>query len=263
MDTQGYVREGWKRDSGFAVWGITVFLVACLAPLPAHASSTTGSERPSARIVAVFAGHTESLKRDGNHQGVRSASGVWEYRYNDQIAGLFATRSTREIQYKVIPAALNVPYQSRALVAAMIDAQALLEIHHDGVQPRICASLVRAGPGDPLLSYYRGFSVHVFPGSPSVALAREVESAMISAGFTWSNYHLQDIPEERMTLVPGTKATYARDRLALLKQAQMPAVIIECGCIANPLEDNLLKDEQYQKRIVDAVHDAVLQFFHK
>jgi len=262
MENQRYLHARWQNCIGAVRVGIAAFLAVCLATSPAHAFFKTGSQWPASRVVAVFAGHTTSLKRHGNHQGMRSASGVWEFRYNDRVAGLFAARSTDEIHYRVIPASLNVPYQTRALVAAMVGAHALLEIHHDGVQPRIYQSLVRAGPGDPQLSYYRGFSVHIFPNSPSIVLAREIESALISAGLTWSTYHLQDIPGERMTLVPGTKATYARDRLALLTQAQMPAAIIECGCIANPSEDALMKDTRYQEKIVAAIHDAVQNFFH-
>ncbi len=263
MEHQGCVREHRERCSRSAVWRIVALLVTCLLPVPAHAFSQTVSKCPTARIVAVFAGHTKSLTRNGNKQGAWSASGVREYRYNDRVAELFSARSSREIHYKVIPASLNIPYQSRALVAALVGAQALLEIHHDSVQPWICESLLRARTRDPRLAYYRGFSLHVFPASPSLALARDIESSLISAGLTWSTYHQEDIPGERMTLVPGTKATYAREGLALLKQAQMPAVIIECGCIANPSEDNLLKDTHYQAKIVDAVHDAVQNFFRK
>jgi N-acetylmuramoyl-L-alanine amidase len=225
-----------------------------------YANSSVDSVPQSPPIVAVFAGHTESLQWHGNHQGIKSASGIPEHRYNDTVAALFAKRSSRDIRYMVFPAGLNIPYQSRAEVAAIIGARALVEIHHDGVQPDIYSRLLQVRKTDPMLSFYRGFSLHVFPRAPSLTLARDIEDALLAANFSASTYHQEDVSGERMKLVPGTKATYDRQGLALLNSSNIPAVIVECGCIANPAEDKLLKDPAYQNRIVDTVHRGVQRF---
>jgi N-acetylmuramoyl-L-alanine amidase len=113
-----------------------------------------------------------------------------------------------------------------------------------------------------VLGYYRGFSIHVYPEEESIHLARAIESRMISAGITWSGYHTEDIPGERMKLVQGTTAIYERKNLFILRNAIVPTVIIECGCIANPEEEKVLKHQDRVRRIVDAIHKGVADFIY-
>lgn len=47
----------------------------------------------------------------------------------------------------------------------------------------------------------------------------------------------------------------------LLKKSVVPTVIVECGFLSNREESRLLNDESYQKRLVESVKEAVLQYF--
>lgn len=57
------------------------------------------------------------------------------------------------------------------------------------------------------------------------------------------------------------QAKAAPDGVYLLKQAQCPAVIIECGFLSNPQEEELLTQEDYHKRIALCILAGVQQYF--
>jgi len=226
-------------------------------------NGAAGAEFPFARpskLVAVFAGHTGSSNARGNHQGARSASGIYEYRFNEAVAKLFTRMKRNDITYKLFAAALNIPFHDRPALVEKSGASALVEIHHDSVQPHIYEKLVRAKYGDPMLAYYRGFSIHVYPNANSIRLAKAIEFQMLSQRLQCAEYHTEDIPGERMKLVDGTKAVYQRENIYVLRNSSIPAVIIECGCIANPQEERLLNEPLYRQRIATAIHQGIMSF---
>ena len=47
----------------------------------------------------------------------------------------------------------------------------------------------------------------------------------------------------------------------LLKSAEIPAVLVECGFISNIEEEKLLKDEEYQQRLAGAICDGIVQYY--
>ncbi|NLM50264.1 MAG: N-acetylmuramoyl-L-alanine amidase CwlD [Clostridiaceae bacterium] len=49
----------------------------------------------------------------------------------------------------------------------------------------------------------------------------------------------------------------------ILKQAKIPAVIVECGFISNEEEELMLMDEKYQEKIAQAILDAVNKYFEE
>ncbi len=48
------------------------------------------------------------------------------------------------------------------------------------------------------------------------------------------------------------------DDIFLLKQANIPAVLVECGFLSNPQEEALLLDESYQKKVALAIYQGIL-----
>ncbi len=259
--------EHLKRISGHSVTGsrrstIALILLGLFSLVPLHnagcAEPREDEHAPS--VVVVFAGHTQSLHWNNNYEGVHSVSGIPEYKFNDTVACLFEAKSNNLVQYKVIPATLNIPFQSRPALAEMLGASALVAIHHDSAQPQILSKLAKAVAPNPMLDYYRGFSILTYPRTGSIDLAKSIESCMITAQIPCSRYHKEGIPGERMVLVKGTNATYVRRKLYVLRHSQVPAVIVECGCIANPTEEALLRQKQYKQRIVDAIAGGVEKF---
>jgi len=52
---------------------------------------------------------------------------------------------------------------------------------------------------------------------------------------------------------------YRFDDLIVLRTANMPAVLLECGVIVNPDEEKELKQPERQSKTVRAIRSAVLQ----
>ena len=240
---------------------LTILLVLLVLALPPNvAGSATRHGKPS-HVIALFSGHTAFAGSNEAHQGAMSASGVPEYRFNDAVLELFSQQEGKcDIVYRAFPSTSNISLSSRPGMASELNAVALMEIHHDSVQPRIYRSLIRSIRGDPILDYYRGFSIHCYPTAESIRLAKAIESEMISRSMKWSEYHTEDIPGERMKLIRGTRAVYERRDLLLLRESSIPTVIIECGCIANPEEEKLVKGLAYRQRVVDAIHGGIALF---
>lgn len=47
----------------------------------------------------------------------------------------------------------------------------------------------------------------------------------------------------------------------LLKNAEIPAVLVECGFLSNPAEEKLLKSEGYQKKVAEAIAGGVEEYY--
>lgn len=241
----------------FAVTRLLFPVAVLLSLLLLPSGIVTAADCLSPQRVLVFSGHAAALTWQDNTQGARSYSGVLEYTFNDKVTQLFTKKSSPEIEYIAIPATLNIPRRSRPELATLLKASVLLEIHHDSVQPHIFKRLRHAKAGTEIFDYYRGFCLLVFGDEQSTALAREIEASLIRADFRFSTYHSENIPSERMRLIPGTKATYQRKNLSILRTSPMPAVIVECGVTANPQEEILLNQEPYRQRMVDAIHEGI------
>lgn len=63
-------------------------------------------------------------------------------------------------------------------------------------------------------------------------------------------------PENNRVVKQGSSKTF------LLKNAQVPAVIVECGFISNSLELRKLKNEEYQSKMAFAVSVGILDFLN-
>ena len=51
-----------------------------------------------------------------------------------------------------------------------------------------------------------------------------------------------------------------RERFAVLRSAQMPAVLIECGFMSDPTEFQKLKNDGYRQEMVQAILDGILEY---
>ncbi len=239
-------------------WAALIALVAFN-----HAHAWAGAYSCPHR-VAVFAGHTESLRWRKNTSGPKSCTGIFEFQFNDQLIELFARESNKKIEYVLVPSTLNIPRQSRPKLAVSMGASLFVEIHHDSLQWDRYYKLCAAQPGDPMLDYYRGFCLLVYGDEKSVALAKAIEAPIIEAGIRYSAFRHEDVSlRNRMTLIPGTRVTYRREKLFVLRTSEMPAVIVECGVTANPEEEVLLKQNEYRERMVHAIHKGISDYLSR
>lgn len=248
------------RIHGIRSWG---FVSTVLVLLFVLSDADSFSISPGAPRIIVFSGHTASLECPPDTKGAKSASGVQEFHFNDEMTRLLRATAPPDVECIAIPAELNIPLYSRAGLAAELNGSLLIEVHHDSVQPAIQQQLVNATPGNPILSKYSGFSLHVYPDTESVKLAKALEASFISDGFAFSTYHQEGIPRERMKLIPGTQATYRRRNLRILRTSSIPAAILEFGCIANPQEEGLLKQLEYQEKLAQALWKGVSRYLRR
>ena len=54
----------------------------------------------------------------------------------------------------------------------------------------------------------------------------------------------------------------SNDSYFLLKQAQAPIVIVECGFLSNRKECKKIKDDTYQQQLAWAIHMGILQYLN-
>ncbi len=51
------------------------------------------------------------------------------------------------------------------------------------------------------------------------------------------------------------------NELYLLREAKIPAVIVECGFLSNPEEEELLSDENYQKMLAKSIAEGIMKCY--
>ncbi|SFI11054.1 N-acetylmuramoyl-L-alanine amidase [Tindallia magadiensis] len=76
------------------------------------------------------------------------------------------------------------------------------------------------------------------------------------------NLRLAEIFQEEMvrTLNASSHRINARDRLYVLRETNMPAIITEIGFLTNPEEEQLLATTQYRKRAAEGIRNAVIRY---
>ncbi len=95
----------------------------------------------------------------------------------------------------------------------------------------------------------------------SLEFARLLGEQMAARGFHFSRHHAEPIRGENREIVDDQAGVYRFDNLIVLRTAQMPAVLLECGVIVNRVEEKSLLTSERQQEIADAVAAAVTQFF--
>lgn len=214
---------------------------------------------PKTCLIVVDAGH--GPKRSG----ATSATGVEEYDFNTRLAGqvvkaLVAAGFTRAMLLD--PKGLDLPPVARARRAAAAKAGLLLSIHHDSTQPQFMETWTVAGKTRRYSDRFAGYSLF-YSGknakdAASLEWARLIGGELRAAGLVFTRHHAADIPGERRELVDDTVGVYRYDGLAVLRDAGMPAVLLEAGVIVNRTEEMELATPKRQERTAVAVAKATL-----
>ena len=245
------------------VFGLAV--IALLLCFPIHRR-----ENPVSRYkVLLISGHvkTPTTKMDG--RGAISYSGKFEYEFNDALIESFKEKSYRVngVSYDIIimRAADNIGLKARVQSANEIKPDFYIEIHHDSAQPGDISKARRAGNESPAWQKISGFSTHysesnLFP-EESKKLAELFGDEMLKLGFKPNLYHA-DV--EKMKCADRKRGIYNRvdpKGLYVLYHATVPSIVIECGTIVNPHEENLMSKKDTQLKIVTAINNALAKYF--
>lgn len=204
--------------------------------------------------VAIFSGHCKNEAGKGM-SGATSFGKRPEIYFNDTLSVRFEKASTGEIEYIVFKASDNIPLRIRPAIARCVRADACLEIHHDSAQK------------DDILkkrwSEMEGFSLFFHSGNAvgkkSLCLAEALGDEMIKNGFKPNHYHTKKIRGEGMNEIDAKRAIYDRD-LFINLNAEVPTVLIECGCLESPDEEKMLLDADKSRKIYNSLVGGIESF---
>ncbi len=225
--------------------------LAILIGLAAGAAVAGGAQPPGdARWIAVDVGHTLEAA------GATSARGRTEFAFNLELAGqVVDALRERGFRAELINAQGRIE-SLRARPQAAAGAAFFLSIHHDSVG----AHELRPWRFDAeLLDYndeFAGHSLFVSRANPdtarSVLCARVMGARLQRLGFVPTHKN-----GRRRAYADREHAVHYFDGLAVLRHAQMPAVLFEAGIIKNRAEELLLRDAASQARMADGIAGAL------
>jgi N-acetylmuramoyl-L-alanine amidase len=209
--------------------------------------------------VALDIGHT---LRSG---GAISATGVPEYRFNTRMVSLIDRdlKQTGLMPFLIDSTGKPISLLERTVRANTARADLFLAVHHDSANDRYLRP-VKINERTFLQSTeFEGYSIFFsrknrFP-EESLQFARDLGSAMRQEDLHPTTHHAEAIPGENRDLIDPELGVYRFDDLVVLKRAEMPAALLECGVIINPKEEDELNKPERQMKIVRAVRQAVLK----
>lgn len=234
------------------------FFVLALALAAGSPATAQGGCRPETLAVAVDAGHGPRFP------GAVSATGAREYDFNIRLAGqvVAALRAAGFPRaFLLDPAGRDLTPTARARAAGAGGAGLLVSIHHDSAQPQFLEPWTVDGQTRRHSDRFAGYSVFYSgqnrQAAASLDLARCIGREMRRAGFPFTRHHAADIPGERRPIVDDAAGVSRYDGLAVLRQAAMPAALLEAGVIVNRAEEAELAGPDRQRRTAEAVARAV------
>lgn len=135
----------------------------------------------------------------------------------------------------------------------------LLSLHHDSVQPRFLYK--QSGKHGYCSEKAKGFSIFVSRKNPyyekSVLYANALGTALLKRGLVPTLHHAEPIAGENRELLAPDKGLYVFDDLAILKNANAPAVLLEAAVIVHPGDSSLAESDSYRLTIAEAVYEMV------
>ncbi|MGY6274643.1 N-acetylmuramoyl-L-alanine amidase family protein [Methylomonas sp. MgM2] len=203
--------------------------------------------------IAIDVGHSRIFP------GAISARGKPEFEFNVDLAqSLQRVLDARRIDSFLIGAdGRMVELKQRAAKANANRAELLLSIHHDSAQEKY---LKRWKWRNSEFSYsddFSGFSLFVSHKNPypeqSLDCARLLGESLKAAGFRSSNHHAEPIRGENRLWADQDFGVYYHDDLVVLKEAQMPAVLVEAGIIINRDDEQKLQMDSIRTLIASAL----------
>ena len=212
-------------------------------------------------LVAIDVGHTKASP------GAISVTGIPEFEFNHKIAKKLETKLQETGTAKSFLIVSDKPRSlpERTRIAASRKADLFVSIHHDSAQDKYLEERDAAdGETQRFTNKFSGYSIFVSRKNPryeeSLDLARRIGRAM-SVNFKFATHHNEAIPGENRPIVDREAGIYAFDDLVVLKTATMPAVLVECGVIVNPEEEQSLLTDERRITITAALVRGIRDYF--
>lgn len=232
----------------FLPWLAIYFL-----PLTAAHSASAGPF-----LTAIDVGHSKA------NPGAISATGIGEHQFNESLAKLLLSRMPRGNRQKlkiINETGEDMPLKDRAEAAGKMGADLLLSIHHDSVLPEFLTPWIHNGKTLYYCDRFEGFAVFYSEKNNrrgrSLRYARLLGAALVAQGLTPSSHHAEMLKGEGKAVVDAPVGVFRYDGLAVLKNAKMPSVLLECGIIVNREEEKRLLSDACRERIVSAILKSI------
>jgi len=224
-------------------------------PIVTAATFALGSvaHASSAPLIAIDVGHSFQSS------GATSARGKSEFEFNRELAMIVwqSIAAKGGQAFEIGADGKSVDPESRPVEASAHNAKFFLSIHHDSVQQQYLEDWTWQGGVQRHSDQFSGFSLFVSRKNKQVAVslrcASAIGAALKSAGFTPSAHHAEKIEGEDRPWADQSNGVYYYDNLIVLKNAKIPAVLLEAGIIANKEEEKRLLDPGVRKNIGVAV----------
>lgn len=242
----------------------------CAGPGPARSEDAAaaakpkpaGCQRGNFRVV-LDVGHTVEVP------GAISAHGVPEYQFNLQLAtdakaALVAAGFDKTV---LLITSKPPPYGlfERAFRANAMAADLFIAIHHDSVPDALLQTWQYNGQEEHYNDSYAGYAIFVSEENPNRAASLQFGQLLGAAlqahglGYT-PHYTFALMQHRRRELLDADAGVYRYDQLVVLKEAHMPAVLLEAGSIINRGEELALASPQRRTLESAAIATAVENF---
>jgi len=208
--------------------------------------------------LAIDIGHTKES------HGATSSRGVGEYYFNQDIAKLLQLGLLQRgftSTFILNENGSNISLSMRTDLAKKQRARLLLSIHHDSVQPKYLQSWDYQEEERLYCDLFQGYSI--FYSEKNNAPRKSLQFATLLGKelrrneFVPTLHHAEPIEGENRELVDKEEGIYRVDDFVVLKTAEMPAVLLECGVILNRDEEILLSNPVYRRVLVSSIINAI------
>ena len=197
----------------------------------------TGAKREDTRLIMIDAGH------GGNDPGKVGGDGVLEKDLNLQLAKKLKTLlEQQDMEVMLVREEDRGLYDENASNKKVQDMKRRCELINEE-QP-VCVVSIHQN------SYHEesihGAQVFYYSTSrESEKLAKVLQSELV-----------------RVAEPENTRQAKANDTYYLLKKTEAPVVIVECGFLSNWADCAKLQDENYQDKLVWAIHMGILKYMN-
>lgn len=221
--------------------------------VPMTAALMLISTADAAPLIAIDIGH--SLQASG----AISARGKPEFEFNRELGLVIWQRiaASGGQAFEIGAEGKSVDPETRPVEASAHNAKFFLSIHHDSVQPQYLEDWTWKGGVQHHADQFSGFSLFVSRKNKqlpaSLRCASAIGTALKAAGFSPSPHHAEPIDGENRPWADQANGVYYYDNLIVLKNAKIPAVLLEAGVIVNQNEEKRLLDPDVRKSIGTAV----------
>jgi len=219
--------------------------------------------------VLIVSGHVENPKKASRAdvRGAKSASGVYEYKFNDKIVSLFQQKKYQlpNVKYQTILATQNVSLRERVgFVNKILKPDLYIEIHQDSALFRDIKKAKKEGVNGKMWKLMTGYSVHISSKNKfykqSLTFSKLLSKELSDKNFKPNIYH---DGKNRFPTIDKKLGIYNRIRpygIYILYFSQTPTVILECSTIINPKDEKMINIRSNQIKIINAINQAIKKY---